>query len=98
MSIHRAAKLGYATNINCYRWYRYPRFSAFRQLIRSGENTMQQAAKTAAVIAANDRLNSQYEVEFDASTGTLWGYFNPNGNPCFSLGLQADIRAHDSAL
>ena len=59
---------------------------------------MQQSTKVVPVRAANDQPTSQYEVEFDDSTGTLWGYFAPRGTPCFSLGLLADIRAHDSAL
>ena len=42
--------------------------------------------------------DSNYEVEFDPTTGTIWGFFNPKGTPNFSLGLLADIRAHDSAL
>jgi DSF synthase len=41
---------------------------------------------------------SQYLTEFDPATGTVWGYFNPKGTPCFSLGLLKDIRLHDSAL
>lgn len=44
------------------------------------------------------RRNSQYEIEFDPETGTIWGFFNPRGTPCFSLGLLSDIRAHDSTL
>lgn len=42
--------------------------------------------------------NTQYETEFEPATGTIWGYFNPRGRPCFSLGLLRDIRLHDSAL
>lgn len=41
---------------------------------------------------------SNYDVEFDPTTGTIWGFFNPRGTPNFSLGLLSDIRAHDSAL
>jgi DSF synthase len=41
---------------------------------------------------------SQFETEFEPATGTLWGYFNPRGRPCFGLGLLKDIRAHDNAL
>ena len=41
---------------------------------------------------------SQFETEFEPATGTIWGYFNPHGSPCFSLGLLRDIRQHDSAL
>jgi DSF synthase len=44
------------------------------------------------------RANSQYETQFDPASGTLWGYFNPRGTACFSLGLLKDIRAHDNAL
>jgi DSF synthase len=41
---------------------------------------------------------SQYLTEFDPATRTVWGYFNPKGTPCFSLGLLKDIRRHDEAL
>lgn len=44
------------------------------------------------------RANSQYETEFEPATGTIWGYFNPRGTACFSLGLLKDIRVHDEAL
>ncbi len=44
------------------------------------------------------KATSQYLTEFDPVTSTLWGYFNPKGTPCFSLGLLKDIRLHDSAL
>lgn len=44
------------------------------------------------------KANSQYETEFEPATGTIWGYFNPRGTACFSLGLLKDIRAHDEAL
>src|SRR5205814_2014739 len=36
--------------------------------------------------------------EYEPATGTVWGYFNPRGTACFSLGLLKDIRAHDNAL
>ncbi len=42
--------------------------------------------------------NSNYDVEFDPTTETIWGFFNPRGTPCFNLGLLADIRFHDSTL
>ncbi len=41
---------------------------------------------------------SQYQTEFEPASGTIWGYFNPRGTPCFGLGLLRDIREHDSAL
>jgi len=44
------------------------------------------------------RPKSQYETEFEPAAGTIWGYFNPRGTACFSLGLLKDIRAHDNAL
>jgi len=44
------------------------------------------------------KAHSQYYTEFDPATGTVWGYFNPKGTPCFSLGLLKDIRNHDCAL
>jgi DSF synthase len=44
------------------------------------------------------RATSQYETQFEPATGTIWGYFNPRGTACFSLGLLKDIRVHDEAL
>lgn len=44
------------------------------------------------------KANTQFETEFEPATGTIWGYFNPKGTPCFSLGLLKMIREHDSAL
>ena len=44
------------------------------------------------------KTNSQFDTEFDPTTGTIWGYFNPRGTPCFSLGLLKDIRVHDNLL
>jgi len=44
------------------------------------------------------RTNSQYQTEFEPATATAWGYFNPRGTACFSLGLLKDILAHDQAL
>lgn len=44
------------------------------------------------------KQGTQFSTEFDADSGTIWGYFTPRGNACFSLGLLKDIRTHDSAL
>jgi DSF synthase len=44
------------------------------------------------------KANSQYLTEFEPATRTVWGYFNPKGTACFSLGLLKDIRRHDEAL
>ena len=51
-----------------------------------------------SLLAAQEQPRAQYESSFDADSGTLWGWFNPRGTPCFSLALLNDIRAHDSAL
>jgi DSF synthase len=59
---------------------------------------MNQMTEIAHLREPYGRSASQYEVEFDPGTGTIWGFFNPRGTPCFNLGLLADIRAHDSAL
>jgi DSF synthase len=48
--------------------------------------------------ASYGRRKSQFESSFEAETGTLWGWFDPNGTPCFNLGLLNDIRGHDGAL
>jgi DSF synthase len=44
------------------------------------------------------KTNSQYETEFEPATATAWGYFNPKGVACYSLGLLKDMRAHDERL
>jgi DSF synthase len=44
------------------------------------------------------KASSQYLTEFEPATGTIWGYVQPKGTPCFSLGLLKDIRRHDEAL
>lgn len=44
------------------------------------------------------KTNSQFDTEFEPVTGTIWGYMNPRGAPCFNLGLLKDIRDHDQEL
>src|SRR5438105_8392344 len=44
------------------------------------------------------RPNAQYETEFEPASATAWGYFNPKGLACYSLGLLKDMRAHDERL
>ncbi|HLS86310.1 MAG TPA: crotonase/enoyl-CoA hydratase family protein [Burkholderiales bacterium] len=41
---------------------------------------------------------TQLETQFEPSSGTIWGYMNPKGAPCFNPGLLHDIRQHDAAL
>ena len=43
-------------------------------------------------------VKSQYETEFEPATATAWGYFNPKGVACYSLGLLNAMRAHDQQL
>ena len=35
---------------------------------------------------------AETQYEFEPATGTLWGYMNQRGNPCFNLGLLKEIR------
>ena len=42
--------------------------------------------------------NSRYQTEFEPASATLWGYFNPEGAPCFSVPLLKDIAAHEEAF
>jgi len=41
---------------------------------------------------------AQFDTLYEPAISTAWGYMNPRGTPCFSLGLLRDIRAHDAAL
>jgi DSF synthase len=47
---------------------------------------------------AYGNTNGQFDTEYEPATGTIWGYFNPRGTPCFSPAMLRDIRLHDSAL
>jgi DSF synthase len=44
------------------------------------------------------KSTTQFQTEFEPASSTIWGYFNPRGTACFSLGLLKDIRVHDEAL
>ena len=59
---------------------------------------MNQMTEIANLRFESGSKGSSYQVEFDPTTGTIWGFFNPSGTPNFSLTLLADIRAHDSEL
>jgi DSF synthase len=41
---------------------------------------------------------AQFDTQFEPAISTVWGFMNPKGTPCFSLGLLRDIRQHDAAL
>jgi DSF synthase len=53
---------------------------------------------TAGFCRPYGKVDSQYQTQFEPDTGTVWGYFNPRGTTCFSLGLLKDIGAHDGPL
>ena len=38
------------------------------------------------------------QFEFEPASGTIWGYMNQRGNPCFNLGLLKDLRAFGGDL
>jgi DSF synthase len=44
------------------------------------------------------KANSQYQTEYEPAIATTWGYFNPRGTACYSLGLLKDILTHDQQL
>ena len=41
---------------------------------------------------------SDVQFEFEPATGTIWGYMNQRGNPCFKLGLLKDLRSFGGEL
>ena len=41
---------------------------------------------------------AEVQYEFEPASGTLWGWMNQRGNPCFNLGLLKDLRAFGGAL
>src|SRR6266571_2402008 len=62
------------------------------------EKSMSNLRDAVGLRLAYGSKNSQFETEFEPASATVWGYFNPRGTACFSLGLLKDIRAHDNAL
>jgi DSF synthase len=44
------------------------------------------------------KSDTQIDMEFEPGSGTIWGYMNVRGAPCFNLGLLRDIRQHDAAF
>ncbi len=40
----------------------------------------------------------EVEFEFEPASGTIWGWMNQRGNPCFNLGLLKDLRAFGGEL
>src|SRR5215212_114820 len=66
-------------------------------LTTTGE-TMSNLRDVVGLSVPYGKSNSQYQTEFDPTTATVWGYFNPRGSACYSLSLLKDIREHDGAL
>ena len=54
---------------------------------------MKPLTELASLRTTHGREENEYESAFEPETATLWGYFNPQGAPRFSLSLLADIRA-----
>ena len=44
------------------------------------------------------RTYAEVEYEYEPAAGTVWGYMNQRGNPCFNLGLLKDLRAFGGEL
>jgi DSF synthase len=47
----------------------------------------------AARLRSPCRVFAEVQYEFEPATGTVWGWMNQRGNPCFNLGLLKDIRS-----
>jgi DSF synthase len=41
---------------------------------------------------------AEVQYEFEPATGTVWGWMNQRGNPCFNLALLKDLRAFGGEL
>ena len=44
------------------------------------------------------KLYAEAQYEYEPATGTVWGWMNQRGNPCFNLGLLKDVRAFGGEL
>jgi DSF synthase len=40
----------------------------------------------------------EVQYEYEPASGTIWGWMNQRGNPCFNLGLLKDLRSFGSEL
>ena len=49
-------------------------------------------------LRASFKAYSDVQFEFEPANGTIWGYMNQRGNPCFNLGLLKDLRAFGGEL
>jgi len=54
--------------------------------------------RDATGLRATCKTYSDVQFEFEPGSGTIWGYMNQRGNPCFNLGLLKDLRAFGGDL
>jgi len=54
--------------------------------------------RDATGLRATCKAYSDVQFEFEPGTGTIWGYMNQRGNPCFNLGLLKDLRSFGGDL
>src|SRR6185436_7530612 len=61
-------------------------------------NMRDAAFLNAGLRSACDKAYDQLQFEFEPATGTLWGYMNQVGTPCYNLGLLNAARAQGADL
>ena len=54
--------------------------------------------RDASGLRATCRTYSDVQYDFEPASGTIWGYMNQRGNPCFNLGLLKDLRTFGGDL
>ncbi len=52
----------------------------------------------ASGLRATVKNYSEVQYEFEPASGTIWGWMNQRGNPCFNLSLLKDLRSFGSDL
>jgi DSF synthase len=54
--------------------------------------------RDAAGLRGTCKSYADVQYEYEPATGSVWGWMNQRGNPCFNLGLLKDIRSFGSDL
>lgn len=54
--------------------------------------------RDATGLRATCKAYSDVQYEFEPASGTIWGYMNQRGTPCFNLGLLKDLRSFGGDL
>ena len=54
--------------------------------------------RDASGLRATCKTYSEVQYEFEPGSGTIWGYMNQRGNPCFNLGLLKELRSFGGDL